>query len=140
MVKAKTSKSTGRTYDVHTIGRRKSSVARIYLVEGTGEIVVNNRKFENYFPNATHRYVVQQPLNILELVGKYDVKINVRGGGNTGQAGAIRLGIARALEKLNADSRPELKKAGFLTRDARKVERKKYGLAGARKAFQFSKR
>jgi len=129
-----------KTYLTNTVGRRKSSIARVYIKEGSGKITINKREFVNYFPKATSRYVVNQPINLLELSGKYDINVNVKGGGSTGQAGAIRLGIARALEKLNPENRPELKKAGFLTRDARKVERKKYGLAGARKSFQFSKR
>ncbi len=132
--------TTTNTYLAQAVGRRKSSIARVYVKQGTGKITINKREFENYFPKATSRYVVDQPMNLLELNGQYDVNINVKGGGSTGQAGAIRLGISRALEKINAAHRPELKKAGFLTRDARKVERKKYGLAGARKSFQFSKR
>jgi len=130
----------GKTYLTQTVGRRKASVARVYVAEGTGKIIINKREFMDYFPKATSRYVVEQPFNLLELGGKYDLNINVFGGGMTGQAGAIRLGIARALTTLNASDRAALKKAGFLTRDARKVERKKYGLAGARKSFQFSKR
>lgn len=128
------------TYLMHTVGRRKSSVARVYLKAGSGKVMVNKRELKDYFPKATSRYVVNQPANLLEVSDQYDVVVNVKGGGFTGQAGAIRLGIARALEKLNPNFRPDLKKAGFLTRDARKVERKKYGLAGARKSFQFSKR
>ena len=128
------------TYLMHTVGRRKSSVARVYLKAGSGKVMVNKRELKDYFPKATSRYVVNQPANLLEVSDQYDVIVNVKGGGFTGQAGAIRLGIARALEKLNPNFRPDLKKAGFLTRDARKVERKKYGLAGARKSFQFSKR
>lgn len=133
-------KAKGKTYKTQTVGRRKSSVARVYVAEGTGKITINKREFSEYFPKATSRYVVEQPLKLIEVSDKYDININVRGGGVTGQAGAIRLGIARALVDLNASDRGELKKAGFLTRDARKVERKKYGLAGARKSFQFSKR
>lgn len=133
-------KAKGKTYKTQTVGRRKSSVARVYVAEGTGKITINKREFSEYFPKATSRYVVEQPLKLIEVSDKYDININVRGGGVTGQAGAIRLGIARALVNLNASDRGELKKAGFLTRDARKVERKKYGLAGARKSFQFSKR
>jgi len=131
----------GKTYDAHTVGRRKSSVARIYLADsGKGAVVINDRDIKEYFPKATDRYVVNQPLLLLKLLEKYDIKINVRGGGTTGQAGAIRLGIARAILKLDPTARPELKKAGFLTRDSRKVERKKPGQPGARKRFQFSKR
>ena len=130
----------GKTYLGHAVGRRKSSIARVYIAEGSGKITVNKRPIQDYFPKATSRYVVEQPFNLLEVGEKYDVNINVRGGGITGQAGAIRLGIARILTQLNASNRGALKKAGFLTRDARKVERKKYGLAGARRSFQFSKR
>jgi small subunit ribosomal protein S9 len=130
----------GKTYMTQTVGRRKSSIARVYVAAGTGIITINKREFNEYFPKATSRYVVEQPFKLLELDGKYDLNINVKGGGITGQAGAIRLGIARALLALNESDRGALKKAGFLTRDARKVERKKYGLAGARKSFQFSKR
>jgi len=131
---------TAKTYDTHAVGRRKSSVARVFVVKGTGKITINRRKFEDYFDKATCRYVVYQPLNLLEMSEKYDILVNVQGGGSTGQAGATRLGIARALVKLNPELRAELRKAGFLTRDARKVERKKYGIRGARRAFQFSKR
>ncbi len=131
---------TGKTYLSHAVGRRKTSVARVYIAAGNGKITVNHRELNDYFPKATSRYVIKQPMNTLELADKYDVTINVYGGGSTGQAGAVRMGIARALEKINAAWRPELKKAGFLTRDARKVERKKYGLSGARKSYQFSKR
>ncbi|MCK5071883.1 MAG: 30S ribosomal protein S9 [Bacteriovoracaceae bacterium] len=130
----------GKTWDVHAIGRRKSSVARVYLVEGSGKITVNKRTLKDYFTQGTCQYVVNQPLNLLKVAGKYDILINVNGGGTTGQAGAVRLGVARALVKLDPTVRSELKKAGFLTRDARKVERKKFGLRGARRAFQFSKR
>ena len=129
-----------KKYDCHAVGRRKSSVARVYLSAGSGKIVINKRDIKDYFPLGTQQYVVSQPLSLLKLTEKYDVYINVKGGGTTGQAGAIRLGIARAIEKLDQSVRPELKKAGFLTRDSRKVERKKYGLAGARRSFQFSKR
>ena len=131
----------GKTYDAHTVGRRKSSVARVYLSgSGKGSVTINTRDIKDYFPKATDRYVVNQPLNLLKLVEKYDLKINVRGGGTTGQAGAIRLGVARAILKLDPTVRGELKQAGFLTRDPRKVERKKPGQPGARKRFQFSKR
>jgi small subunit ribosomal protein S9 len=130
----------GKTYDSNAVGRRKSSVARVYMSKGTGKVVINHRELENYFPQATSRYVVNQPLTLLKLTEGYDVKVNVKGGGITGQSGAIRLGIARAILKLNPTLRAELKKAGFLTRDSRKVERKKYGLAGARRSYQFSKR
>ena len=129
-----------KAYVSNGLGRRKSSVARVYLAEGTGKIVINKRDIRSYFPKATNRYVVNQPLLLLKLSDKYDFNINVKGGGTTGQAGAIRLGIARALVELDPNMRPELKKAGFLTRDPRKVERKKPGLAKARKSKQFSKR
>jgi small subunit ribosomal protein S9 len=132
--------SKAKSYDLHTIGRRKSAVARIYVSRGTGKITINARDVQNYFPKATSRYIVFQPLNLLKVNESYDFNINVTGGGVTGQAGAIRLGIARALLKLAPNSRKELKVAGFLTRDPRKVERKKYGKSGARKSYQFSKR
>lgn len=132
--------SKAKTYDLHTIGRRKSAVARVYVSRGTGKITINARDVQNYFPKATSRYIVYQPLNLLKMNDAYDFNINVKGGGVTGQAGAIRLGIARALLKLAPNSRKELKVAGFLTRDPRKVERKKYGKSGARKSYQFSKR
>ena len=131
----------GKTYDAHTVGRRKSSVARVYVADsGKGQVTINDRDIKEYFPKATDRYVVNQPLNLLKIADKFDLKVNVRGGGTTGQAGAIRLGIARAILKLDPTVRAELKKAGFLTRDPRKVERKKAGQPGARKRFQFSKR
>lgn len=129
-----------KAYDAHTIGRRKSSVARVYTSRGTGKIMINKRDVMNYFPMATSRIIVFQALQLMKLADHYDFQINVHGGGVTGQAGAIRLGIARALLKLNPASRGELKKAGFLTRDPRKVERKKYGKHGARRSCQFSKR
>jgi len=132
--------SKAKTYDLHTIGRRKSAVARVYVSRGTGKITINARDVQNYFPKATSRYIVFQPLNLLKVNENYDFNINVKGGGVTGQAGAIRLGISRALLKLAPNSRKELKVAGFLTRDSRKVERKKYGKSGARKSYQFSKR
>lgn len=132
--------SKAKSYDLHTIGRRKSAVARVYVSRGSGKILINSRDVQNYFPKATSRYIVYQPLNLLKMNDSYDFKINVKGGGVTGQAGAIRLGIARALIKLAPNSRGELKTAGFLTRDSRKVERKKYGKSGARKSYQFSKR
>ena len=135
-----TKKSEGKKYLANSVGRRKSSVARIYLTEGSGQIKINKRDIRDYFPKATNRYVINQPLNLLKLSNQFDLNINVKGGGTTGQAGAIRHGIARVLVEIDSNSRPELKAAGFLTRDARKVERKKAGLAGARKQFQFSKR
>jgi small subunit ribosomal protein S9 len=121
-------------------GRRKTATARVYLRPGNGRIFVNKRPVEVYFPRATHRMDLAQPLDLTETGAAYDIFVNVRGGGHTGQAGAVRLGIARALLQVNPDYRGSLKKAGFLTRDARKVERKKYGRAGARRSFQFSKR
>ena len=121
-------------------GRRKSSVARVYLVPGTGKITVNKRDIDEYFGLETSKVVVRQPLTATETADKFDVLVNVRGGGYTGQAGAIRHGIARALLNVDADYRPVLKKAGFLTRDPRMKERKKYGLKAARRAPQFSKR
>ena len=121
-------------------GRRKSSVARVRLVPGEGKIVINNRDVEDYVPFETLREVIRQPLNTTETLGSYDILVNVHGGGYTGQAGAIRHGVARALLNVDPDFRPALKKAGFLTRDPRMKERKKYGLKGARRAPQFSKR
>ena len=121
-------------------GRRKCSVARIFLRPGKGEIKVNNRSFENYFPTETARAVVRQPLLATETADKFDVLILASGGGVTGQAGACRLGISRALTEFNIELRGRLKKLGFLTRDPRAHERKKYGQKGARKRFQFSKR
>ncbi len=130
----------GKTWDANAVGRRKSSVARIYMAAGSGKCIVNNRDIKEYFPKGTDRYVVNQPLNLLKVADQYDLKINVCGGGTTGQAGATRLGIARALLKIDPSLRGELKAAGFLTRDSRKVERKKPGLKGARAKYQFSKR
>ena len=124
----------------YATGRRKESTARVFLRPGTGTITVNTREFGNYFPSEALRVQVIQPLQLTETADKFDVLCTVAGGGITGQAGAIRLGIARALVELSADNRPKLKKEGLLTRDARAKERKKYGMAGARKRFQFSKR
>ena len=121
-------------------GRRKSSIARVYLVPGTGKVTINKRDMDSYFGLDTLKLIVRQPLNITETADKFDVLVNVRGGGFTGQAGAIRHGISRALLQADADYRPALKKAGFLTRDPRMKERKKYGLKAARRAPQFSKR
>lgn len=121
-------------------GRRKSSVARVYLVPGTGKITVNKRDIDEYFGLETLKVIVRQPLTATETADKFDVLVNVKGGGYTGQAGAVRHGIARALLNVDADYRPILKKAGFLTRDPRMKERKKYGLKAARRAPQFSKR
>ncbi|WP_174734551.1 30S ribosomal protein S9 [Mesobacillus harenae] len=121
-------------------GRRKSSVARVRLVPGDGQIVINGREIEDYIPFAALREVVRQPLVATETLGSYDIHVNVSGGGYTGQAGAIRHGISRALLQVDPEYRPTLKRAGLLTRDARMKERKKYGLKGARRAPQFSKR
>ncbi len=121
-------------------GRRKTSAARIYLRPGRGEIVVNTKTFDEYFPNEMLKMIIRQPLVITETVDKFDVLVRVCGGGPAGQAGALRHGIARALLEYNPELRLKLKAAGFLTRDPRKVERKKYGQPGARKRFQFSKR
>ena len=121
-------------------GRRKSSVARVYLVPGTGKVTINKRDMDEYFGLDTLKLIVRQPLALTETADKYDVITTVRGGGFTGQAGAIRHGISRALLQADGDLRPALKKAGFLTRDPRMKERKKYGLKGARRAPQFSKR
>lgn len=125
---------------VNTIGRRKSAVARVYLNEGKGQITVNDRDFKVYFPGEHLHYVVEQPLNLLQIREKYDITVNLTGGGIKGQAEALRLGISRALVKLNPESKPALKAEGFLTRDPREVERKKPGQPKARKRFQFSKR
>ncbi len=121
-------------------GRRKKSVARVILTSGTGEFIINDRQFEEYIPSAATRLDVLQPLELTENEGKFDIRVNVFGGGISGQAGAIRLGIARALLEVNPDLRKVLKPAGLITRDARAKERKKYGLKKARKASQFSKR
>ncbi|MBP3422289.1 MAG: 30S ribosomal protein S9 [Clostridia bacterium] len=122
-------------------GRRKKAIARVRLIPGgNGTIVINDRAFEDYFPQGTLQYIVKQPIALLEVESKYDIIVNVIGGGYTGQAGAIRLGIARALLEAEEGCRPALKQAGFLTRDPRAKERKKYGLKKARRAPQFSKR
>jgi small subunit ribosomal protein S9 len=123
-----------------TVGRRKESVARVRLVPGTGNITINGRTMDAYFGRETSKMILVEPLKLVDQMGKLDVFVNAAGGGLSGQAGAIRHGISRALCDLNPDFRPVLKKAGFLTRDARAVERKKYGRPGARKRFQFSKR
>ena len=122
------------------IGRRKSSVARVQMTSGKGIFIINKRPIENYFGRNTLKMVLKQPMEIMQLDGKYDVNVKVSGGGLSGQAGAIRLGIARCIQKMNPDNRLTLKKTGMLTRDSREVERKKYGQPGARKKFQFSKR
>jgi len=121
-------------------GRRKSATARVYLRAGDGAVKINRKPFEQYFPNETPRMIIRQPLQLTETTGKFDLLINVKGGGPAGQAGAIRHGITRALMEYNSDLRPALKQAGLITRDPRIKERKKYGQKGARKRFQFSKR
>ncbi len=125
---------------LNTSGRRKTSVARIYMTPGQGNITINDRDIKAYFPSEVLQTIVNQPFQALDQTGKYDVRVNVRGGGTSGQAEAIRLAIAKALVSETADNRPGLKKEGFLTRDPRMVERKKFGRAKARKSFQFSKR
>tara|TARA_Y100001949_G_C15913626_1_gene297998 strand:- start:87 stop:473 length:387 start_codon:yes stop_codon:yes gene_type:complete len=124
----------------NTIGRRKTSVARIYLQSGKGEIIVNNKELAKYFPSEILQTIVKQPLVKLELDGNYDINVNVDGGGPKGQAEAVRLAISRALVELDEENKPPLKQEGFLTRDPRMVERKKYGRRKARRRFQFSKR
>lgn len=124
----------------NTIGRRKTSVARVYLTSGKGKIEVNGRTFEDYFPTEVLQIIVKQPFALTDNSDQFDVKINVGGGGVAGQAEAVRLGISRALCEVDVENRPALKAEGFLTRDSRMVERKKYGKAKARKSFQFSKR
>jgi len=121
-------------------GRRKTSTARVYLRPGTGEIRINRKTFDQYFPNQALRMVIRQPLTLTDTASKFDIVVNVAGGGPAGQAGAVRHGITRALMEFNADLRPALKDAGLVTRDPRAKERKKYGQKGARKRFQFSKR
>ena len=121
-------------------GRRKTSTARVYLRPGSGKISVNKREFENYFPNEALQMIIRQPLRLTENNEKFDIYVNVDGGGQAGQAGAVRHGITRALMEFNSDLRPALKKAGLVTRDPRQKERKKYGQKGARARFQFSKR
>ena len=123
---------------INAIGRRKSAIARVYLSEGTGKITINKRDLETFFPSAILQYVVKQPLQLLDVEGKYDIKANLDGGGFTGQSQALRLAIARALVKVNAEDKKNLKDHGFLTRDSR--ERKKPGRPKARRRFQFSKR
>ncbi|MBR2415897.1 MAG: 30S ribosomal protein S9 [Bacteroidaceae bacterium] len=125
---------------VNALGRRKSAVARIFVTEGTGKITINNKDLQVYFPSSILQYVVKQPLMTLDVVEKYDIKVNLDGGGYTGQSQALRLAIARALVKINADDKKALRSEGFLTRDAREVERKKPGQPKARRRFQFSKR
>ena len=125
---------------VNSLGRRKTAVARIYLSEGKGNITVNKREFKEYFPSLTLQYIVMQPLSLIGVQEKYDIKVNLDGGGPKGQAEALRLAISRALVEIDVEARKELKAAGFLTRDPREVERKKPGQPKARKRFQFSKR
>ena len=122
------------------VGRRKQAIARVRIVPGTGTATVNGRELAEYFPNKLHQQLINDPFKVLDLLGSYDVIARISGGGPSGQAGALRLGISRVLIALEPDDRPALKKAGFLTRDPRVKERKKYGMAGARKRFQFSKR
>ena len=125
---------------VGATGRRKEAIARVRLIPGTGQWKVNGRTLEDYFPNKVHQQIVNEPLKTLDVADRYDILVRVSGGGVSGQAGAVRLGIARALTETDDEARPPLKKAGFLTRDARVKERKKYGLKKARKAPQYSKR
>jgi small subunit ribosomal protein S9 len=126
-----------RTY---ATGKRKTASARVWIKPGTGTITVNKRKFEDYFVRETSQMIAKQPLELLEALDQFDISVNVRGGGTAAQAEAVRHGIARALVTADGERRPTLKRAGFLTRDSRKVERKKYGRPGARKRFQYSKR
>lgn len=125
---------------IQTVGRRKEAVVRVRMVQGSGEFSCNGRTLEDYFPNKLHQQLIKAPLVLLEREGQFDINANLKGGGPSGQAGAFRLAIARALNKYNPQERPQLKKAGFLTRDARAVERKKAGLHKARRAPQYSKR
>ncbi|BDE82854.1 30S ribosomal protein S9 [Porphyromonas sp. HMSC077F02] len=125
---------------INALGRRKAAVARVYLRAGSGKITINDKEIESYFPNPLLQFVVRQPLAKLGVEGQYDIKINLKGGGYTGQSEAARLGIARALVKINPEDKAALKAEGFMTRDPRAVERKKPGQPGARRKFQFSKR
>ena len=125
---------------VNALGRRKCAVARVYVQEGSGKITINKRDLTEYFPSTILQFVVKQPLNLLDVAEKYDIKVNLQGGGYTGQSQALRLAIARALVKINAEDKKALRAEGFLTRDAREVERKKPGQPKARRRFQFSKR
>ncbi len=126
--------------EYNATGRRKSSIAQVFMKAGTGNIVINKKPMNQYFPHETMKMIVQQPLNVVAVTGKYDIDVRVKGGGYSGQASAIRHGISRALVLANSDFRGKLKKEGLMTRDPRAVERKKYGLKGARARFQFSKR
>lgn len=125
---------------VNALGRRKTAVARVYLQDGDGKITINNRDYKDYFPTAILHYVVEQPLHLTDNVGKYNIKVNLKGGGYAGQAEALRLGISRALVQIDPEYRPVLKEKGLMKRDPRMVERKKPGQPKARKKFQFSKR
>ena len=125
---------------INALGRRKSAVARVYVEEGSGKITINKRDLTEYFPSSILQYVVKQPLNLLDVAEKYDIKVNLQGGGFTGQSQALRLAIARALVKINAEDKKALRAEGFMTRDSREVERKKPGRPKARRRFQFSKR
>ena len=128
---------------IHRVGKRKNAIARVYIRPRAGDegvIRVNDRSFEDYFPRPTARMIIMQPLELTSTVGRFDISINVKGGGSSGQAGAVKHGISRGLLEVDPTFRAVLKRAGFLTRDAREVERKKYGLAGARRRFQYSKR
>jgi len=125
---------------INAIGRRKAAVARVYLSDGKGQITINDREYKQYFPNEILQYVVLQPLNLLEVADKYDIRVTLDGGGFKGQAEAVRLGISRALIQIDPENKPKLKAEGFTTRDPREVERKKPGRPKARKRFQFSKR
>ncbi len=125
---------------INALGRRKSAIARIYVTEGTGKITINKRDLTEYFPSPILQFVVKQPLNLLDVAEKYDIKVTLCGGGFTGQSQALRLAIARALVKINADDKKALRAEGFMTRDPRAVERKKPGQPKARRRFQFSKR
>ena len=125
---------------INALGRRKSAVARVYVTEGTGKITINKKDLTEYFPSSILQFVVKQPLNLLDVAEKYDIKVNLFGGGYTGQSQALRLAIARALVKINAEDKKALRAEGFMTRDPREVERKKPGQPKARRRFQFSKR
>ena len=125
---------------INAIGRRKAAVARVYVQAGAGNITINSKELQSYFPSSILQFVVKQPLNEVGVAEQYDIKVNLKGGGFNGQAGAVRLAIARALVKIDAEHKAALRKAGFLTRDARIVERKKPGQPKARRRFQFSKR
>ena len=125
---------------VNALGRRKSAIARVYVSEGTGKITINKRDLTEYFPSPILQYVVKQPLSLLDVAEKYDIKVNLNGGGFTGQSQALRLAIARALVKINSEDKKTLRAEGFITRDSREVERKKPGRPKARRRFQFSKR